>query len=511
VTAEVQPELVHVWEPLPRQEAVLSIVREAPVEGISLIGYGGAAGGAKTNLIANLAFDIATQVPGANILVGRQDFLDLQTTTLIEFDNCLPPGLEVIKRNSAPIYRDIRLPEWEPGVYSRVWFRGLTDWQSLMSSEFGWVLIDEGSEVALRCVLQLTTRLRHKAKPYPVTDPQRSVNYKRGIVVGFNPHPSWCVEWFMRARFDKETKELFEKGKVRLSFVPSRIKDNKHLPEGYEDMLRATLAADPYLAAIMIDGDPDAAMGGLLYFDVPSIQALEQYATPPVETLPTFADAMRETSDGVVEVWERPNPNDVYYCGADPAEGKGEDMSELGVKGGSDRNAAQIYRLRGNVQVAEIYGRQEEHQFGKVLSRTCQWYNDALLCIESNKRATLEVVRSIGYKNLYQTMLPGALKVRELKTSYARERQYEYGFRTTEQTRPILLSQGREALTLRVMHPRSNRFFAEAYNFIAGEKPQARQGAHDDVVFAYLLANQARRKLGTGRPTPEMGHVDATL
>ena len=50
------------WVPNPRQKEVLSAVKALAPEHYGVIGYGGAAGGAKTNLLANLAFVIGKDI-----------------------------------------------------------------------------------------------------------------------------------------------------------------------------------------------------------------------------------------------------------------------------------------------------------------------------------------------------------------------------------------------------------------------------------------------------------------
>ena len=291
-------ELSHVWEPNPKQADVLRIISEAPDDSISLIFYGGAASGGKTNLDANLALKIALGCPGSRTLVGRQDFIDLKTTTLQEFDRSLPAGMDVKRYDSAPVYRDLRscaknVPESEH-PYSRIYFRGLEDWQSLLSEEYGWIIIDEGQQVQLAAALGLMSRLRHK--------PER----KRGMVVTFNPFPSWCVEWGMRGKLPKEIKA---NPNIRVNFIQARVDDNKHVPEGYRELLAAN--PDPFLRAILLDGNPDAALDSVLYFSREQLEQSRLYCSEPMEIKLTRPepDAM---ADGHVLIWDKPMTSERY-------------------------------------------------------------------------------------------------------------------------------------------------------------------------------------------------------
>ena len=477
-------ELSHVWEPNPKQADVLRIISEAPDDSISLIFYGGAASGGKTNLDANLALKIALGCPGSRTLVGRQDFIDLKTTTLQEFDRSLPAGMDVKRYDSAPVYRDLRscaknVPESEH-PYSRIYFRGLEDWQSLLSEEYGWIIIDEGQQVQLAAALGLMSRLRHK--------PER----KRGMVVTFNPFPSWCVEWGMRGKLPKEIKA---NPNIRVNFIQARVDDNKHVPEGYRELLAAN--PDPFLRAILLDGNPDAALDSVLYFSREQLEQSRLYCSEPMEIKLTRPepDAM---ADGHVLIWDKPMTSERYYVGADTADGMGEPLSVSGGLGsefgGPDRNAAAIYRVRDNVQVAAIYGRQQEHHFGRLLDQYGRWYNNALLAVERNRRSVLMVLRELEYPNLYYTESEVDLHT-NTRPQKTQERQRQYGWETTSASRPPLLSDFREAMTMRAIHPRDEALIDEGLNFMSGEKPQAGDGFHDDRIFAHAIAWQARKML----------------
>jgi hypothetical protein len=232
----------HVWQPNARQRDVLQVIANTPVGEYCLIGYGGAAGGAKTNLLANYAIDIAIGCPGSRTLIGRNEMVHLKTTTLEEFDKALPPGIEIKTNDSSPIRRRLRLPSWPAGVYSDVLFMGVKDARNSIGSEaFGWVLLDEAHDIAETDIRYLFSRLRHS--------PER----KRGMIICFNPFPSVAVRWFMKGEDPGiDTAET----PVTLAYVPARIADNPHLPANYEAMMFAGL--DPYLRAVLLDGRAEA-------------------------------------------------------------------------------------------------------------------------------------------------------------------------------------------------------------------------------------------------------------
>lgn len=474
----------HVYRPTPKQAEVFSLIAEAPEGSLTLIGYGGAAGGGKSNLLANLAIEIGRQCPGSRTLVGRQDMVDLETTTEAEFDGAMPPQFQVKRYNSSPVYRDFRANETD--AWSRVYFRGVKDWQSMLSDSFGWVLLDEAHQITLQAALGLMSRLRHQ--------PEK----KWGMVCAFNPFPGWCVEWFYRNNVPSEVREAAQRLglDLRIHFVQARVDDNPHVPAVYKAILAAN--PDPYMRAILLDGNPDAALDSVLYFDRASLEAGKALCSEPVETRLTRIEP-EAPADGHVLIWEKPLTGERYYIGADTADGKGEPLSISTSPGrefgGPDRNAAAIYRARDNVQVAAIYGRQQEHQFARVLNDYGRWYNNALLGVERNRRSVLVALRELDYPNLYYTEKVTDMHLVGVVNPV---RTLEWGWLTDTKTRPTLLSDFREAWTMRALRPRDAALYEEGFNFLAGEKPEAAEGFHDDRIFAHAIAWQVRKALGMG-------------
>lgn len=146
------------WTYTERQLSVKALIEAAPDGATIIIGYGGAVGGGKTFLEAGLATEIALDIPGSETLVGRQDFVDLKDTTLRQFDRMTLAMPHRHKYDSSPTFRELRRSADK--AWGRVTFRGLDDWESLMSTEYGTVIVDEGHEVPLDAILGLLSRLR---------------------------------------------------------------------------------------------------------------------------------------------------------------------------------------------------------------------------------------------------------------------------------------------------------------------------------------------------------------
>jgi hypothetical protein len=210
--------------PTERQNKLFQAIARGPLPGLILLGYGGAMGGGKTRAIVELAIDAAIAYPGNNVLVARQNFTDLSSTTMREFFAACPPDY-IRRRVTTPTnLAEVALPTWSSDQVSTVNFRHLTEWTGLGSQEYGAVLIDEAGEVAEQAAQMLLTRLRHPAQP------------QRWFVAASNPWPGWFERWFARRELDEAA---FAEANGRIVYIPARIPDNPHLPANYAAQQRA--------------------------------------------------------------------------------------------------------------------------------------------------------------------------------------------------------------------------------------------------------------------------------
>ena len=212
------------FAPTARQLAIYDALRRTPAGGMTLVGYGGAMGGGKTRAIAELAIDTALTFAGTNILVARQHYSNLQTTTMREFFDCLPERLIVERQRSSPQWVAIRDAAWPSGERSTIHFRHLTEWSGLGSEQYGAIFVDEAGEVAEEAAQMLLTRLRHPAQP------------QRWFVAASNPWPGWFERWFARRELDEDA---FAEASGRIVYIPAKIPDNPHLPSNYAAQQRA--------------------------------------------------------------------------------------------------------------------------------------------------------------------------------------------------------------------------------------------------------------------------------
>jgi hypothetical protein len=244
--------------PEPTQAKIWDIIAEAAPGSLSIIGFGGAFGGGKTRALIELAIDLALQYPGNKILVGRKDFKDLKDTVIpLFFEVCDP--LLISKKNDNENWVEIRASGWPKGIASRITFRELKDVTGIGGGTFGAVLLDEAGEIPdakpISVAQMLLSRLRWRL-PFQSAPYWKGLGFARIPVPKYvflacsNPWPGWFKEWFIDRRLDEEA---MAKAKTRVHFIPSKVSDNPHMHEGYEESLRATFAPD--VARRFLDGD----------------------------------------------------------------------------------------------------------------------------------------------------------------------------------------------------------------------------------------------------------------
>ena len=241
-----------------QRELYLAIVG-GPDPGLVVAGYGGAMGGGKTRAIVELAIDAALAFPGNNVLVARQHYTDLSSTTMRAFYAACPPEYVRQRLSSPTPLAKLGTPGSSEATWSTVNFRHLTEWSGLGSQEYGAVLIDEAGEVSEDAARMLLTRLRHAKQS------------QRWFVAASNPWPGWFQRWFIRGELDEAA---LTEAAGQVLYVPARIADNPHLPANYGQQQRALHPAA--WVDRFIEGRFDALLGRVYPDFDPNIHAWEQ-------------------------------------------------------------------------------------------------------------------------------------------------------------------------------------------------------------------------------------------
>lgn len=189
--------------------------------------------------------------------------------------------------------------------------------------------------------------------------------------------------------------------------------------------------------------------------------------------------------NGYIEIYELPN---IYkYCiGGDTA---GE---------GSDWFTGHVLNAKTGKQVARLRHQMDEDLYVRQMYCLGYWYNSkdkegrispALMCIESNFSSfpNKELVR-LGYTNMF---------VREKEDRFSGVIDKSYGFKTTSVTRPVIIAELVKIVRESVELIYDKLTLEEMLTFVRNEKgrPEAQQGAHDDLVMGLAIAYYARNQV----------------
>jgi len=210
---------------------------------------------------------------------------------------------------------------------------------------------------------------------------------------------------------------------------------------------------------------------GLQFFDSEMLDDISS-KTLPVKHL-------RES----LTVWEEPGEDEEYVAGADAAEGNPT----------SDNSVCAILNKKTGNQAAVLRGKWRPEVFARKCIELCRKYNDAIFAPELNNHGHSVMntaLNSIGYRQIYY-------HIRTLdKNKFGKPvKEKRPGWLTTAQTRPILLDELNEAMEERFIQVNDTVFIAECKTFVdTGGKYEADKGQHDDSIFAWGIAWQARKQ-----------------
>lgn len=182
-----------------------------------------------------------------------------------------------------------------------------------------------------------------------------------------------------------------------------------------------------------------------------------------------------DPENGFVRIWTEPEEGHPYVIGGDTA---GD---------GSDKFTGFCIDNSTGVQVAELQHETSERLYAQQMFCLGEYYNRALISIEVNFSTYPEMMlEDWGYPTLYQ---------RQRFDNKERKMVDAYGWRTDTKTRPVALA---NLQTVMDEHPESvlsswtmGEMLTFAYN---GDKPEALEGEHDDLVLAAAICFKAREQ-----------------
>lgn len=179
--------------------------------------------------------------------------------------------------------------------------------------------------------------------------------------------------------------------------------------------------------------------------------------------------------NGFIKLYQLPNTPEVtqYVVGGDTA---GE---------GSDYFIGQVINAKNGNQVAVLRKQFDADEYVRQMYCLGKYYKNALLAIESNFDTfpNRELDR-LGYKNLY---------IREKIDTITKKVEQKYGFLTTSQTRPAIISKLIEFVKMHPDYINDIDTIKELMRIIKNElgRIEAPEGGHDDLMMAYAIALEA--------------------
>ncbi len=213
-------------------------------------------------------------------------------------------------------------------------------------------------------------------------------------------------------------------------------------------------------------------------FNVKTLMAMKDNCPEEIQRGHVILDKEKTTtivpsSRGELKLWEGPIHNEVYTIGADVSEG---------VEGG-DNAAIEVLNVRTMTQVAEWCGLIAPDDLAHVIFFLAQMYGNPLTGVEVNNHGLTTVVtlQNLKYWNQYRRIVFDSQK---------RKRRDALGWKTTANTKPLIIDGLRQAVKEGEIILNSKECIDEMLHYVllSDGKMGATPGHHDDRVIAMAIA-----------------------
>lgn len=349
---------------------------------------------------------------------------------------------------------------------NEVAFAGLDDVEKIKSitfenGELTDIWVEEATECLEADINQLKVRLRGGRS-------------KKQMVLSFNPIN--IQHWIKR--------HFIDSGLATVCF--STYKDNKFLTAEDRKALEDLRYSDEYTYEVYCLGH--WGILGKTVFDARAIQARLEVLKSPIKTgyfLYDY-DGLKITNirwlpdrNGYIHIYRKPDtPQVTKYCiGGDTA---GE---------GSDFFTGHVLDARTGEQVAVLKHQFDSDQYTKQMYCLGMYYKTALIGIEANFDSfPIMELQRLGYRNQY---------VREQQDTYTGKTEKRFGFKTTQLTRPTILSRLIEIVREHTGLINDRDTLEELLTIIRNEKGrvEAPEGGHDDQMMGLAIAHHIREQV----------------
>lgn len=438
--------------------------------------FGGSASGKSFFITQKLALQL-TMLEGRNLIALRHQDKDCR-------DSCYPQLLKALEQlNLLQFWQVKEFPS--PRLINRIngneiAFTGLDDVENVKSVTFKkgnvtdfWV--EEANEIeSVKDLRELNRRLR-------------GAGPKKRIIVSFNPVSR--THWLYNFVYSElKTKDAL--------VLKTTYKDNKFLSVEDVNELEALQYISPYEYMVYALGEW-GTMGDSV-FNANGIHARlvelshKHDKHPPQRIEFSFErddnglpnkDSFKpfNNDDGETVIFKDVEPRHPYVFAIDPAEG------------GNDYYSGQMIDNLTGEQVATYHSQQNEEHSVLQCYALGKYYNDALVCPESNVGSyTIKTFVALDYPNIYQ-------RVTAIDNMH-RTSEQKMGFRTTAENRKQILTDLQTWANANYALLNDPETLNEMLTFTRQQKKLkgiwwgAESGAHDDLVMSLAIALQAREQ-----------------
>jgi hypothetical protein len=489
--------LESVFRPTPPQEQFLrspALIRA----------YGGGLGGGKSYAMCQAVFDYTLDYPGMTGLIARDAHTSITgTTRKTMLDQVIPKDSGIIAHKKQSQGEDyIRL--YNDSV---IHFIGMDDPYRWYSSEISVFALDEAQEITnhdSEKVIRLINRLRERCPACVSAGVPDCTHFPHKAMMSFNPSSPdhWLYEWFIKGA--QRTDHGFRKHELILpqaeapigdcEFVFALAADNPYLSAGYMSMLGGLPA---HLKRRYLEGKWEH-LGEHGFFDADALMFYEEMADSMKpwaqggtegdidldmqfrrNKLGRSPDPIRlKRGNGGLIIFRKPDPEHKYVMAIDVSSG-----------GSFDYSAIQVVDIEAFEQVAEWQGKIDPDLVAAEAYRLGRLFNNALAVPEITGGWGFSVeqeMRRFRYPRMYTQPVLDRL---------TKKWTDRVGWDTTMKSRAHMLDTLERVLREREFGLFSPRAVAELGAFQYRKKndgslgkPEARDGANDDLVMALAIA-----------------------
>ena len=297
----------------------------------------------------------------------------------------------------------------------------------------------------------------------------------QGALRGENEYLAIFIPWFATAEYRREAPEGFERTVEEDELVEKYGLDDDQLywrrlkiAEGGENKFRQEYPSNPDEAFIV---------SGNMVFDQEKLNDLVATEPEALRDYNPMTGEFVQMKEGSLQIWDYPKFDENFIIAADVAQGVGQDYS-CAVVMNANREIVAMYRNN----------RVDPTEYGEVLFYLGRYYNNALLCVESNSigLATLLRLDQMRYVNLYYQT-----KVADLSSSEGARP----GFKTTMASKPQIIGLLQNAIIEDDIRIPSEVIIRELKTYVSKDsgKMEAMAGCHDDTVMATAMGLEVLR------------------